>query len=993
MSENVMKSFSGFGTSLLACLCILFLSTTAQAKTDCSEIEKSIKSDPFEIAESLLDDGLPKICAYFLAEHLNKKGYTKSQNKIQKLLTLAARYSDRIKEPDLTVKILVLKLDTEYDQSSFSKDRKSLRRLDKAQYEKLRKAKKKQLMRPIILAAINPLKAGEKCAVPEKKSPWLKFLIGDPKSILAQCSRAAHIRQVTAQFRKKKLPGAGQLNKANANLTAVGRFSKELKKKYASMSGAGKAHKSHLTAAANARALLTAGSSYIKLAGQAKKAKGPAKRRTLLRQAKKHAKVLGFDSKGVGKGISNLKFYADAKKALKRVPTKPIKRSKLAVWLADRNVKQDQVVRKSLKLTLHYQDCVIAEYLEKASGCKQFKAFPDKMMLSNSLDVRSMTKKVNAKIAKLIHSGWDGVRLDPEYRGNAEAFFTSLAGPYGGAARKQQINHSELIVAGKIAKGLFGKDTAMFIQGLSVEIQAKRGWIEYGKCTELNKKLNLGSVKGLSYKLINSRFSRSLDVFAENGKIISSKTKLQYLKRCSIVTMTLLEPWLVQHFTSLCLATISGYGEFSPKRIGRNATTIARQLKFGILAIADFGSQSAIVWRNYFKRKALFLKHLADNEFSVAEKYLDEIGKHSCAGGFEIDKRAFQTYKDKQSKLVFRAVAQPRKNTEAFDLVDNRHYGSYQQNIIDYVEPEAIGDTSFMWDQPNAESRSVAFSAIMSSTTGKFDIAEQHLNILHVQLPKSVPKISSYIVSARSDASLWNLYSGRPVSTDGAHDKIKYDEIGGAEEEGWQVAYKKGSYDNIVEAPSYWSRVPLDLHKQVRRESLISFFSHQYFNDEVKFGVDSAELNPMSQKILLAIKQTKRKSPLELASPDIAIASWRNANEVIEADTTISPQIRAWRLAELSFVQQWTILTRLMGTDCSADYLAKYLSRGRANWRIVVEPQRPVDQLPQMTPAMKFTLDDLYRQAYGYVKNGSCAGIPDDSDTQLAPAGNEGGGN
>ena len=81
-----------------------------------------------------------------------------------------------------------------------------------------------------------------------------------------------------------------------------------------------------------------------------------------------------------------------------------------------------------------------------------------------------------------------------------------------------------------------------------------------------------------------------------------------------------------------------------------------------------------------------------------------------------------------------------------------------------------------------------------------------------------------------------------------------------------------------------------------------------------------------------------------------------------------------------------------MGDGCSIDYLTSYLIQ-KANWRKETEPQRPVKQLDEMTPAMKFTLDDLYRQAYGYVENGSCAETLDNTETQLAPAGNEGGGN
>jgi hypothetical protein len=996
VSDNVMKSFSGFGTSLLASLCILFLSTTAQAKTDCSEIEKSIKSDPFEIAESLLDDGLPKICAYFLAEHLNKKGYAKNQNKIQKLLTLAARYSDRIKEPELTAKILVLKLDTEYDQSSFSKDRKSLRRLNKAKYEELRKAKKNQLMRPIILAAINPLKDGKSCAIPEKKSPWLKFLIGDSKKILAQCSKASNVRHVTAQIRKRKLPNAAQLKMAKTNLTSVGRFSAELEKKYASMSGVNKAHKIHLNAAAKARKSLEAGAKYIATVAQAHKEKAPAKKRVLLKKAAKHAKVLGFDSKGVGKGISNLKSYADAKQALKKVPAKLINRSKLATWLKDKNVKRDPVVHKSLKLILQYQDCLIAEFLEKASGCQKFKVFPDKNTLSNTLNVQSLTDNVKAKIKTLLHSGWDGVTLYPDYKGNTKAFFTALVGPYAGIAKKliatsEFIDTSEFIAARNIANGHIAK-AAGFIQGLRVDIQSQRGWITYGKCLELNGKLKPGPVKGLSSKLINSRFSKMLDVFSDHDLVISYETKLQYLSQCSEVTTKLLTPWLDQHFASLCKETVFGYERFALTRIGRNMSTISEQLKFGILLAADYGNQKAVVLRNYFQRKVFFLQYLERNDFVVAKGFLDTEVNIGCLGSIN-DTTAFYKYQEMQSRLPSKSIAQSNQNFVVSDPAGNRIYGSHQQKILDYVEPEFVGDTSFMWDQASADSRSVAFSAIMSSTTGKFDSAETQLNVLRSRLPKSVPKISSYIASARSDRNLWNLYSGPAISVEGVNGMIRYDSIRGVEEKGWQIAYKKGSYDNIVEAPGYWSRVPLDLHTQVRRESLMAFFASQYFKKSIKQDANPSNLGPTFLSITTAIDATKGKHLEELADVGIADIPWSGTETFITSDTNIiSEQIRRWRLAELSFVKQWTILTRLMGDGCSIDYLTSYLIQ-KANWRKETEPQRPVKQLDEMTPAMKFTLDDLYRQAYGYVENGSCAETLDNTETQLAPAGNEGGGN
>ena len=158
--------------------------------------------------------------------------------------------------------------------------------------------------------------------------------------------------------------------------------------------------------------------------------------------------------------------------------------------------------------------------------------------------------------------------------------------------------------------------------------------------------------------------------------------------------------------------------------------------------------------------------------------FLDTEVNIGCLGSIN-DTTAFYKYQEMQSRLPSKSIAQSNQNFVVSDPAGNRIYGSHQQKILDYVEPEFVGDTSFMWDQASADSRSVAFSAIMSSTTGKFDSAETQLNVLRSRLPKSVPKISSYIASARSDRNLWNLYSGPAISVEGVNGMIRYDSIRG----------------------------------------------------------------------------------------------------------------------------------------------------------------------------------------------------------------------
>ena len=95
-----MKIKSEIIASLLAGFGYLVVTSHANAATDCSEITKSLKNESFEIAESLLEDGLPRICAFYLAEHLNKIERTKNYDKVASLIKLASRYSDSFRWPE-----------------------------------------------------------------------------------------------------------------------------------------------------------------------------------------------------------------------------------------------------------------------------------------------------------------------------------------------------------------------------------------------------------------------------------------------------------------------------------------------------------------------------------------------------------------------------------------------------------------------------------------------------------------------------------------------------------------------------------------------------------------------------------------------------------------------------------------------------------------------------------------------------------------------------
>jgi hypothetical protein len=544
--------------------------------------------------------------------------------------------------PSELVRTLVQKLDLDSDEAGFSQDRKILKRLNIAIYNKLETVKFERLMRPIIFAAINPLGAGKGCKVPKKKSPWLKYLIGDPKKILAQCSKASNVRDVAAQFSKKKLPSAEQLKKASTNLTAVGRFSIELKKKYASMSGVNKAHKNYLTAAADVRELLNAGASYVKLANQVNKEGGLAERRKLLRKAKKQALLLGFDSKGTGEETDNLMSYTDAKNALKNVPGKPISREKLNKWLKNKNIRQDQVVLRSLQLVEHYMICMGANFLEQASGCQKFNVFPNQTELSKLLNVSHMNTNVQKHITDLIITGWDGIRLDPDYRGDAIAYFGTVFSSF--PERASAILHPvERIFAENMAAGRFGK-AEKTINSLFVEIQSIRNWIEFGRCKILERKLATGSLPSLNYKVINSRFSRTLDVFADPNVPLSTEKKYQYLSQCSETTIEILNNWLDRYFISLCTEIVTGYDKHSSRRIGYNADKLNEQLNFSIMDVAITGNEHAQRYQEYFGKKVKFFQKLELEDFEAAETLLDKDEHFGCLGGPSGDREAFQNY-------------------------------------------------------------------------------------------------------------------------------------------------------------------------------------------------------------------------------------------------------------------------------------------------------------------------------------------------------------
>jgi hypothetical protein len=962
-----MKIKSEIIASLLAGFGYLVVTSHANAATDCSEITKSLKNESFEIAESLLEDGLPRICAFYLAEHLNKIERTKNYDKVASLIKLASRYSDRIKEPELTARILFLKLDIGSDGKNFSKDRKDLRRLDKHAYNKLRDQKKKLILTPILQAAINPLKAPVGCNIPKRKTPWLKFLLGDEAPFVKQCSTASSVRKIVDQMRKSKLPKQAAMSKARKDLKAINQRASDWQKKYKNMPGVTKAHKVHLPESKRTTGLLAAGINYRQLAGKATKTSSPSKKRELLLKAGKQSKVLGFDPKGVKKGIRNLNAYSDALKALARMPEYPINRSKLEKWLKDRNVKRDANILSGLQLTKLYLDCVAADHLEKASACFNYEVFRGKNKLSRVINVDHLSTNVQAKIFLLIHSGWDGIRLDPHYKGTPKAFFASLLENYSGQARTLFVI-TDLEDVRHLAEGNPSK-ARNFINQLSTEMQALRGWIEFGKCQEITSELRNINVEGLHHRRINQKFLNVLELFDDSETILDKDVKYRYLAQCGGDTSSLLADWMFQHFLSLCESAVNGYPKAGAARLQKIAAEIKKELESGIFGMARERVSTSVEYRNYLYRKLKFLNALVANEPDKAERLLDK-DRPNCSGGFANDQERFQAYIRNQTINGGNSGTVVGQTGSFTNPPGNKAYGDYHKKVLDYVKLEKTGPSSFMWSWNQAATRRAAFGAINAASSGDFAGAQTLLTQSGISDSDASKRISDYITTARSDSNLWRLYSKPGMNT---KSPINYSTVGEPETTEWQIAHKKASYGEYEAGKRFWLRPSINLHKQVRRESLMAFFAYQYFHEHISDQGASFELPSKLHEIVKAIRKTQTEVQKGISSASVIRNLWNNAEDEIEKNTEIvSNEIRKWRLAELSFIRQWITLETLTGEGCKINDLALFLKQ-ELNWEAGIEPQQPLDQPREMTPAMKFTLDDLYRDAYRYVENESCS--------------------
>ena len=215
-------------------------------EAQCSGVHSALTSQKFTTAVALTKKREKGICAYYLARYSSQSPDEAVRAKTGKWLNIAYENVDRIDFRELTAKVLFMKLEIGRDADNFSGDRRELRRLDKSAYESLRKRKKYELMRPIILASINPLGAGPACAIPEIKLPWLQFLIADEASYAKQCEVAHYVRRITTNLSEEKLVTSDHLAKAKKSLMIVELRSTELKRKYSSMNGVSNAYERHV---------------------------------------------------------------------------------------------------------------------------------------------------------------------------------------------------------------------------------------------------------------------------------------------------------------------------------------------------------------------------------------------------------------------------------------------------------------------------------------------------------------------------------------------------------------------------------------------------------------------------------------------------------------------------------------------------------------------------------------------------------------------------
>jgi hypothetical protein len=228
----------------------------------CSGVHSALTSQKFTTAAALTKKRGKGICAYYLARYSSKNLDAAVRANTVEWLDLAYENVDRIDFRELTAKVLFMKLEIGRDANNFSRDRRELRRLDKSAYESLRKRKKNELMRPIILASINPLDAGPTCAIPEIKLPWLQFLIANEASYDKQCEAAHYVRQITTYLSEKRLVTSDQLAKAKKSLMTVELRSTELKRKYPSVIGVSKAYERHVDLSTKSRKQLDEASSF-----------------------------------------------------------------------------------------------------------------------------------------------------------------------------------------------------------------------------------------------------------------------------------------------------------------------------------------------------------------------------------------------------------------------------------------------------------------------------------------------------------------------------------------------------------------------------------------------------------------------------------------------------------------------------------------------------------------------------------------------------------